>query len=104
VTHPAILKAQELYDSEVDELAQYENDLIREVNRIGGVKARDYGLAQRMFGDVPKQYRACLIEADETARKDMDAAKAYFDLAHAKHLEDRDALEAVGVAMQDAAE
>ncbi len=93
-THPAILKAQELYDREGD-LDANEETLVSEVNRINRRKSIAYGAAQTVYGDIPKQYRACLIIADEKARNELDRAMT----AYEQGLEFQDELEEVELAM-----
>jgi hypothetical protein len=65
MNHPAILKSQEIYDSERDELLPHEAALIRSVNRACDQRTNSYVAAQIVWGDLPKMYRSCLLAADE---------------------------------------
>lgn len=79
MTHPAIRKAQEVYsECPFEDLEPNQEALVATVNRIGDRKAQAYRAAQKVFGDVPKMYRACLLRADEVANSELDAALAAY--------------------------
>lgn len=75
--HQAILKAQDVYDREGD-LDANEEAFLSSVKVIRDRKTAAYGAAQRIWGDIPRQYRSCLIIADEKERNELDRALAKF--------------------------
>jgi hypothetical protein len=97
VTHPAILKAQEIYAREGD-LDDNEEALVSAVNTINRRKTLAYGAAQRIWGDIPRQYRSCLIIADEKERNELDRALT----AYGQSLEFQDEDLAVELAVAEA--
>ncbi len=99
MTHPAILKAQDVYDIEGD-LDDNEQAFLAAVNVIRDRKTAAYRAAQLIWGDIPRQYRSCLIIADEKERNELDRALT----AYEQSLEFQDELEEVELAMTEAAE
>lgn len=99
-THPAILKSQELFDvrdedGALRDLDDNERALRTAVDVITWRKVAAYKAAQNVWGDIPRQYRACLIIADEKERLELDAALA----AYMDGLEYQDKLEEVVLAI-----
>ncbi len=94
MTHPAILKAQDVYDIEGD-LNANEQAFLTAVNVIRDRKTAAYRAAQLIWGDVPKMYRSCLIIADEKERNELDRALT----AYEQSLEYQDELEEVAIQM-----
>lgn len=81
MNHPAILKSQELNDSESDELLPHENALIATINKATWHRTNSYVAAKMLWGDLPRMYRAHLIAADEHFLKTITAALQTYQAA-----------------------
>jgi hypothetical protein len=96
-THPALLRAQEIFDLPGDlnpDQAQFLND----VHRIGWDKVRDYQTAQRVWGDAPKMLLACQITADKHCSDDLALALDRYE----QSIEAQDELLDIAFAMAEA--
>jgi hypothetical protein len=70
-THPAITKAQELYDLPRD-LDHHEQDLLKSVHRITMACARTKDEAVRLYGDGSRAYKGTEYLANRSERFDLE--------------------------------
>ena len=96
MTHPALLKATEIYDRPGD-LESHELDLLMAVRLAGSERTVSVASAVRMFGDLTPAYHATVYLADRKVADDLAVALDRYE----QSLEDQDLVE---FAMAEAAE
>jgi hypothetical protein len=98
-THPAILKAQEIYDR-LGDLEPGQQALLTAVYRFTMECARTKGEAVRQWGDGSQAYDAVAYLADRKQAAGLAAALEQFE----QSFEDHDEIEEIELAMAEAAE
>ncbi len=78
--HPAIIKAQGIYDCP-DDLTEGQQAFLAEVDAIRWAKVRSYQTINFVYGDLPAHYRANLIIADKQCNDRLAAALDRYELS-----------------------
>jgi hypothetical protein len=83
-THPAILRAQEVYNSRDDgnrlrDLTDAEATFLASVHLITTQRAKSVGIAVRQFGDLTEAYWCVVRLADAQERDDLTHALEVFE-------------------------
>lgn len=94
MTHPALTKAQEIYDLARD-LEPNEEVFLTAVHRITRYSARTKGEAVTAWGDGSQAYCATVYLADRKQTADLTAALEAYELS----LEYQDEIEEIGLSM-----
>ncbi len=85
-THPALLKAQEVY-AKAGDLTPHQQTFLTAVHRITMIAIRTRATAQHDFGYGSKTYLATSYLAANKERDDLTAALELFNASHAAVLE-----------------